>query len=53
MMPLNWIILFIMFNLIFYIFLINNYFNLNFTDIKSTSLKSHDSKPLHNFWPLN
>nr|YP_009918964.1 ATP synthase F0 subunit 8 [Potamophylax latipennis]QMP96544.1 ATP synthase F0 subunit 8 [Potamophylax latipennis] len=53
MMPLNWIILYSTFNLIFYLFMINNYFNLNFTNNKTPDLKSNYSKSFHNFWPLN
>nr|YP_009667279.1 ATP synthase F0 subunit 8 [Hydatophylax nigrovittatus]APQ47880.1 ATP synthase F0 subunit 8 [Hydatophylax nigrovittatus] len=53
MMPLNWVFLYFMFNTILYLFMINNYFNLNFSPNKIKSLKLNYSKPFHNLWPLN
>nr|QLY89905.1 ATP synthase F0 subunit 8 [Ironoquia dubia] len=40
MMPLNWTILYILFNLVFYIFMVNNYFNINF-QLSNTKITSH------------
>nr|YP_010586501.1 ATP synthase F0 subunit 8 [Pseudopotamorites peniculus]UZZ44302.1 ATP synthase F0 subunit 8 [Pseudopotamorites peniculus] len=53
MMPLNWIFLFLTFNLIFYIFLIYNYYNLNYFLAPSQSHQPNYSKSFYNFWPLN
>nr|YP_009692231.1 ATP synthase F0 subunit 8 [Limnephilus hyalinus]QEG98837.1 ATP synthase F0 subunit 8 [Limnephilus hyalinus] len=54
MMPLNWMMLYFMFNLIFFLFMIINYFNLNFPSNKLiSSNKSNYSKSFFNFWPLN
>nr|QOY24537.1 ATP synthase F0 subunit 8 [Anabolia furcata] len=40
MMPLNWMFLYILTNLIFFTFMIYNYFNLNFfTNNYTTNLK--------------
>nr|YP_010586397.1 ATP synthase F0 subunit 8 [Nothopsyche ruficollis]UZZ44185.1 ATP synthase F0 subunit 8 [Nothopsyche ruficollis] len=54
MMPLNWTILYLMFNLIFYIFMVNNYFNINFQPhTPLLQLQSNHSQSFYNFWPLN
>nr|UJG45374.1 ATP synthase F0 subunit 8 [Limnephilus germanus] len=53
MMPLNWVFLYLMFNSIFFLFMIINYFNLNFSSNKLTFTKSNYSKSFSNFWPLN
>nr|QNE86018.1 ATP synthase F0 subunit 8 [Silo nigricornis] len=56
MMPLNWLMLFIMFNLIFMIFMIMNYYNFKFiynNNMKIKTNQKNDSKSIHNFWPLN
>nr|YP_010586033.1 ATP synthase F0 subunit 8 [Apatidelia acuminata]UZZ43769.1 ATP synthase F0 subunit 8 [Apatidelia acuminata] len=54
MMPMNWMILYFMFNLIFYMFITNNYFNMNFQPTKITQyLSSNYTKSIYYFWPLN
>nr|AHF21734.1 ATP synthase F0 subunit 8 [Apatania sp. YW-2014] len=53
MMPMNWMILYFMFNLIFYMFMTNNYFNMNFQPKMTQSLNSNYTKSIYYLWPLN
>nr|YP_010586072.1 ATP synthase F0 subunit 8 [Brachycentrus kozlovi]UZZ43808.1 ATP synthase F0 subunit 8 [Brachycentrus kozlovi] len=53
MMPLNWNLFFLFFNLIFLIFLIMSFFN--YTPIITSKINNlkYDNKSILNFWPLN
>nr|UOU85048.1 ATP synthase F0 subunit 8 [Silo pallipes] len=56
MMPLNWIFMFIFFNIIFLMFIMMNYYNFKFLNMSynnKLNKSTNDSKFIHNFWPLN
>nr|YP_010585916.1 ATP synthase F0 subunit 8 [Lepidostoma longipilosum]UZZ43639.1 ATP synthase F0 subunit 8 [Lepidostoma longipilosum] len=55
MMPLNWMMLFIITNLIFSLFLILSFYNhpmkMNSYN-KNLMYNKNDTKFIHNFWPI-
>nr|YP_010586631.1 ATP synthase F0 subunit 8 [Uenoa lobata]UZZ44445.1 ATP synthase F0 subunit 8 [Uenoa lobata] len=54
MMPMNWLLLNILFNITFFIFMIMIYFNFKKNMTLNSNFKiKNDSKFILNFWPLN
>nr|YP_010586319.1 ATP synthase F0 subunit 8 [Lepidostoma inops]UZZ44094.1 ATP synthase F0 subunit 8 [Lepidostoma inops] len=55
MMPLNWTLLFLITNVIFFTFLIFTYFNypskINLTN-NTSIMNQNDTQSIHNFWPI-
>nr|UJG45244.1 ATP synthase F0 subunit 8 [Lepidostoma hirtum] len=54
MMPLNWSLLFILTNMIFYLFLILNFYSYpTKIDLNLNSLNNNnDTQSIYNFWPI-
>nr|YP_010586202.1 ATP synthase F0 subunit 8 [Goera horni]UZZ43964.1 ATP synthase F0 subunit 8 [Goera horni] len=53
MMPLNWTLMLILFNLIFLFFLIMNYYNYKYNYQSKKMMSKNNIKFIHNFWSFN